>query len=88
MKKKFKDTAVGKILKGVIRGAIDVSPIPSVLQYFDRNQDGKVNLKDFKWFEFTGAVAMLAALIKLEIVDPEQVIELVKLLITAVAGIE
>lgn len=92
MKKKFSETVmgrtlkgetkVGKILKAVLQGVLDVAPIPA-LKYFklDRNQDGKVTVKDFRWFELAGAVAMLAILINYEIVQPEQVVELIKLLL-------
>lgn len=81
-KKPFKETATGKILKGVFNGAMDVLPIPDLRNIFDKNEDGKINYKDLrniKWFHLAGAVGVLAVLIKLEIVDPIHVFELIKL---------
>ena len=85
MKKKFKDTKGGQIIKGVLNGVLDVAPIPDVRQWFDKDQNGKVNWEDIKqfkgvdYFKIAGGVGFLAVLIKFDIVNFEQVKELLTL---------
>jgi len=82
--KKLKETKGGKIIKGVLEGALDVLPLPTMFKtWLDTDKDGKITVKDFKnmnWMGLGGAVAMLAILLKLEIVNFNQVIELIKVL--------
>lgn len=84
-RKKFKETVVGKVLIGLISGAINVS-LPDLTKFFDRNNDGTVNYKDLtklKWFEILGAIAMIITLFKLEIIDVDAIVELVELLLNS-----
>ncbi len=85
MKKKFKDTKGGKILKSVLNGAMDVLPLPDLRTYVDKNEDGKINWEDVKhfkgvdYFKLAGGVTLLAVMIKFDIVNFEEVAELIKL---------
>lgn len=81
MKKQFKETKGFKILKTVSNVALDVLPVPDIRKYFDRDQDGKISYKDFKWFEFLIGIGILGALIKFEIIDIDQVIQLINALL-------
>ncbi len=84
MKKPFKDTLFGKILKPILKGAWDVLPLPNLRTFFDTDNDGKITTKDLKgiaWLKLAGAVGVLAGLIKFEVVDPGQVMDLLKLLV-------
>lgn len=87
-KKKFKETKVGrglkKGLKGILNIAMDVLPIPDVRKYFDKDGDGQHTVKDlrqFKWFEFAGAVVVFSLLLYFEIINIEQLKELIKFLL-------
>ena len=44
MKKKFKETFAGKLLKGVAEGALDILPIPDIRNYFAKDKDGNTAL--------------------------------------------
>jgi len=58
---------------------MDALPIPNIINYLpDRNKDGKRDLKDFKWYEMAGSVAILAILVKYNIINLDQVLELIK----------
>ena len=83
MKKKFKETFVGKALKTFAEGALDVLPIPDIRTYFAKDKDGNgiISYKEVDYLKLGGAVAVLATLLKLDIVDFNQVIELIKALI-------
>lgn len=81
MKKKFKNTKVGKALGKVFNGAVDVLPLGSTVKgiiativnkKFDRNQDGRVTVDDFKPVELIGA---FVALIILSILASKGVID-------------
>jgi hypothetical protein len=78
MKKQFKDTKGFKIIKSVGNVALDILPIPDIRKYFDRDNDGKVSYKDFKWFEFLIGIGILGVLINYDIVQPEQIIALIQ----------
>lgn len=71
-----------KALTKIASFTMDALPIPNIINYLpDRNKDGKRNLKDFKWYEMLGSVAVLAALIKFGIIDLGQVLELIKAIV-------
>lgn len=71
-----------KVLKKVASFTLDALPIPNIFNYLpDRNKDGKVDIKDFKWYEMLGSVAVLLGLMKLGIINFDQVIELIKTLV-------
>jgi len=80
MKKKFKDTKVGGLLKGLVGGALNTLPFPTNFLKLDRDGDGKVTLKDFKPIELAGGVGILAFLLYFKIVDLNQILELIKAL--------
>ena len=84
MKKPFKETKSYKIIKLVGAGMWDVLPLPNLRTFFDTDKDGRITTKDLTgiaWLKLAGAVAALAILMKLEIVNPAQVIQLIKLLL-------
>ena len=84
MKKPFKDTKAFKVLKLVGAGAWDVLPLPNLRTFFDTDGDGKITTRDLKgiaWLKLAGAVIAMAILLKLGIIDMDQVIELIKALI-------
>lgn len=66
--------AIGKILKSIVKGGLNVFGLGSVL---DRNKDGKVDFKDFKWYEFAGAVILLSVAVKFDIIDLNVVAEII-----------
>lgn len=77
-KKKLKDTKFGKILGGVVKGALDVIPgsstVGKIISNLDRNKDGKITLADFKPAELAGlfgGLAVLAVLASKGIIDIE-----------------
>lgn len=88
---KYKDEHGHSRLSGILKSKaltkigsviLDALPVPNILNYLpDRNNDGKRNYKDMKWYEMAGSVAILAGLIKLGIIDFDQVVSLIKLLI-------
>jgi hypothetical protein len=56
---------------------MDALPIPNIINYLpDRNGDGKRDFKDFKWYELAGSVAVLAMLVKIGVINIDQVIKL------------
>lgn len=82
--KKFKETkagkATGKVLKGLFNIAMDVLPVPDVRRYFDKDKDGKYTVNDlrqFKWFEFAGAIALFSILLYFNVIDMEQLKDLI-----------
>jgi len=83
----FKESKFGKIIlsapvKSIASGILDVLPIPNVISWFDKDSNGKVNWEDVKQFKgvdylkIAAAVGTLGALIKLNIVDLEVVVQL------------
>jgi hypothetical protein len=61
---------------------MDALPIPNIINYLpDRNGDGKRDFKDFKWYELAGSVAVLALLVKIGIIDIDQVLKLFEALL-------
>ena len=81
MKKPFKETKAYSILKPLAAGIWDVLPLPNLRTFFDTDGDGKITRRDLKgvaWIKLAGAVLAMAILMKLDIVNPEQVIELIK----------
>ena len=70
-------TALKKLLKGVL----NTLPLPTGFLKLDRDNDGKVTLKDFDVLELAGGVVLLALLIKFDIVSLEQITELIKALL-------
>lgn len=71
----FKSDAATKIASFVM----DALPIPNIINYLpDRNKDGKRDFKDFKWYELAGSVAVLALLVKIKVINLEQVLQLIK----------
>ena len=84
MKKPLKETRFYKIAKPLLQGAWDVLPLPNLRTFFDTDKDGKITTRDLKgiaWLKIAGAVAILALLMKYNIVNPQQVMELLKLLL-------
>jgi len=80
-RKPFKQTKLFGILKGVAEVAIDILPIPDPRKYFDKNQDGKVDVTDLskiKWTELVTAVGLCAAMLYFEIIDYNTLIGLIK----------
>lgn len=74
----FKSDAATKIASFIM----DALPIPNIINYLpDRNGDGKRDFKDFKWYEMAGSVAVLAALVKIGVIDIDQVIKLFQVLL-------
>ena len=82
MKKKFKETFIGKLLKGVAEGALDILPIPDIRNYFAKDEDGngKISLKEIDFLKVGGAAVGIAILIKLELIDLTVVIQILKAL--------
>lgn len=82
-RKPFKETKVYGIIKSIANIAIDVLPIPDPRKYFDKDQDGKVDLKDLsqlKWVEFAAAIGVCAFLVYFEIVSLDQLLTIIKTL--------
>ena len=88
---KFKDkngqSRISSIIKSkgftkVASFVMDALPIPNIINYLpDRNGDGKRDIKDFKWYELAGSVAVLALLVKIGIIDIDQVLKLFEALL-------
>ena len=74
----FKSDAATKIASFIM----DALPIPNIINYLpDRNKDGKRDFKDFKWYELAGSVAVLAVLVKIGVINIDQVIKLLEALL-------
>lgn len=69
-----------KTFKDVANFAIKISPIPSAL-IPDRNGDGKRNLKDLRWYEIAGSIGVLGLLVKLDILNFDQVLKLLQTIV-------
>ncbi len=87
MKKKFKETQVGKALgaglKGLFNVAMDVLPLPDVRKYLDKDKDGKYTVNDlrhFKWFEFAGAIVLMSLLLYFKVINMEELKNLIQFL--------
>lgn len=65
---------IKKLIGGIAKGGLNVVGLGSFL---DRNKDGKVDFKDFKWYEFAGATILLSLAIKFDIIDLNVVIKII-----------
>lgn len=77
MKKKFKDTKVGKLLGGLIRESLQTLPVIGTLvtvfkKDTTKSPKGKINLEGWEWYRLVLGIGIGYVLAK-SILTPEQI---------------
>ena len=91
MKKKFKDTKVGKVLKFGVNLAADSLPFGTTAKnivsnlWSDKNEDGKIQFGEIRW-DLIGGLIGIAVLLRFEIITVEGLTQAANVILKVLGG--
>lgn len=89
MKKKLKDTKGFSIIKKLIGGAIEATPLSAFKSLIDVDKDGKITRNDFakmEWYKIIGSIAGVGVLIHFDILSLEIFQQLFMMVVNGLLG--
>ncbi|MDA1120884.1 MAG: hypothetical protein O2887_10420 [Bacteroidetes bacterium] len=91
MKKKFKNTKVGKILGSVVNLAADSLPFGTTVKnifsslWIDNNEDSKIQFGEIRW-DLIGGLIGIAVLLRFEIITVEGLTQAANVILKVLGG--